>query len=304
MHSQNLYQGPWNFLGRDDPQSAPDKARAWVLPIPYEGTTSYGAGTREGPAAIIAASRQVERYDHEFHCVPAEQYGIHTLNPLAPNHASPEAMMAAIEQAVGAILTGNPRPAVLCVLGGEHSISGGVARGIAAAQIPDLVSVHIDAHGDLRDTYEGSSNSHACAARRVSEICPLFQIGIRNFSAEEEEYCRTSGRVTTVFAENSKPEEYLKALAQFVHGKNVYFTIDVDGLDPSIMPSTGTPEPGGLSWEEAIAIVKTVAAEAASVPVFDVVELAPILGMRGPDFLAAKLIYKTMSSLLLDAARA
>ncbi|MFH1707232.1 MAG: agmatinase [Planctomycetota bacterium] len=304
MRAQSLYQGPWNFLGREDRRSAPDQARAWVLPVPYEGTTSYGAGTREGPAAIIAASRQVEKYDHEFHCVPAEEFGIHTLNPLAPVHRSPEAMMEAIERAVREILTGAPHPEVLCVLGGEHSISGGVARGIAAAGVRKLVAVHIDAHGDLRDTYEGSANSHACAARRVAEICPLFQIGIRNISAEEEEYCRTSGRVTTVFAENRDPRKYLKALARFVRGKQVYFTIDVDGLDPSIMPATGTPEPGGLLWEETLAIVRTVCASAAAVPVFDVVELAPIPGLRGPDFLAAKLIYKTMSYLLLDGRRA
>ena len=297
------FQGGWNFMGLPDEHAQRDMARAWVLPIPYEGTTSYGAGTRDGPAAIIAASRQVERYDHEFKCVPFEQYGIHTLNPLALVHRSPEAMMEAIEHAVRDVLKGKPRPDTLCVLGGEHSISGGVARGIERAGLKNLVAVQIDAHADLRDEYEGSSNSHACAARRITEVCPIFQLGIRNISAEEITYARTSRKAKIIYAEDRNPKKYLKSLARFVRGRNVYLTIDVDGFDPSIMPSTGTPEPGGLSWEEVLAIVRTVCKSASAVPVFDVVELAPIQSLRGPDFMAAKLIYKILSYLLLRRKR-
>jgi agmatinase len=174
-----------------------------------------------------------------------------------------------------------------------------VARGIQRAGLKDLVAVQIDAHADLRDEYENSSNSHACAARRITEVCPIFQLGIRNISAEEIAYAKSSGKATIVYAEQRDPKKYLKALVRFVRGKNVYFTIDVDGFDPSIMPCTGTPEPGGLTWEEVLVIARTICREAASVPVFDVVELAPLQSLRGPDFMVAKLIYKIMTYLLL-----
>ena len=135
-------------------------------PFPYESTTSYGAGTRDGPAAILAASRQVELYDREFGNEPAMEYGVHTTLPLNLVHRSPEAMIQSVEEAVAEVLSGKQRPEVLGVLGGEHSISAGVVRGLARAQNPDsLVVVHVDAHADLREEYEGSPYSHACAAR-------------------------------------------------------------------------------------------------------------------------------------------
>ena len=233
MSGPGLYQPPWNFLGMTDELGAADRARAWVLPVPYEGTTSYGAGTREGPAAIIAASRQVELFDREFGGEPAARYGVHTLSPLGLVHTSPEAMIAAVEEAVAGILTGSPAPAVLAVLGGEHSISAGVVRGLARARGADgLVAVQIDAHADLRSEYEGSPFSHACAARRIVETCPIFQIGIRNLSEGEEQFRRRSGRVTTVFAEQATAgNAYLDELARFVRGRTVFLTIDLDGLD-------------------------------------------------------------------------
>jgi agmatinase len=287
------FQAPWNFLGvPEDPA-----ARAWVLPIPYEVSTSYGAGTRNGPAAIIAASRQVELYDREFGCEPVGKFGVRTLPPLGIVLDSPEAMMSAIEAAVAGILYGKPKPEVLAILGGEHSLSGGVAR---ALRQKNLVAVQIDAHADLREEYEGSRHSHACAARRIVESCPVFQIGIRNISGEEEKFRRGSDRVVTVFAED---ENYLQKLARFVRGKTVYLTVDLDGLDPSIMPAVGTPEPGGLSWAETLAVVRVICQESARVPVFDLVELAPIPGLHAPDFLAAKLAYKIMSWELLGTRR-
>ena len=294
------HQGPWNFLGLPRDLAAPARARAWVLPIPYEGTTSYGAGTRNGPAAIIAASRQVELFDREFDGEPAAQFGVHTLSPLAPVHRSPEAMVDAIEAAVAGVLSKSP-PELLAVLGGEHTISAGVVRGLARAKgAGDLVAVQIDAHADLRDEYEGSPYSHACAARRILETCPLFQIGIRNISAEEEQFRRQSSRVRTVFAEEAVAGSgFLAELADFVLGKQVFLTIDLDGLDPSIMPAVGTPEPGGLSWARMLDIVRCGCREAARLPVFDLVELAPIPGLIAPDFLAAKLAYKIMSLALM-----
>lgn len=303
MTGADLFQPPGNFLGLPEEVSVPDRARAWVLPIPYEGTTSYGAGTRDGPAAILAASRQVELFDREFDCEPAMSIGIHTLNPLALTHRSPEAMITAVELAVAGLLTGRPSPELLAVLGGEHSISAGVARGMRRAGMKDFVTVHVDAHADLRGEYEGTPYSHACAARRILEVSPIFQIGIRNISEECERFRRTTDRIKTVFAEDAlSSRAYLQDLATYVRGKTVYFTIDLDGLDPSEMPAVGTPEPGGLSWLDLLDVARVVCREAACVPVFDVVELAPIPAMKGPDFLAAKLVYKLIALALFYRA--
>jgi agmatinase len=306
MGGHELYQAPWNFLGLPENLSEPERSRGWLLPIPYESTTSYGAGTRDGPAAILAASRQVELYDHEFGDEPVLNYGVHTTLPLNLDHSSPEAMIDSIECAVVELLSGAPRPEVLGVLGGEHSISAGVVRGLARARSADsLVVVHVDAHSDMREEYEGSPYSHACAARRILETCPIFQIGIRNLSIEEAQFLRRNSKVRTVFAEAAIDPKgrFLRDLAQFVRKKIVFFTIDLDGLDPSIMPSVGTPEPGGISWERMLEIARTVAANAAAVPAFDVVELAPIPGLRAPDFLAAKLVYKLFSYTLARRAK-
>lgn len=294
------FQPAWSFLGLASELSKPERAKAWVLPIPYEATTCYGAGTRNGPAAIIAASRQMELFDRELDCEPACRFGIRTMDPLRPVRRSPDAMIDAIETAVIGILSGRPRPELLVVLGGEHSISAGVARALAGTvRAGDLVAVQIDAHADLCDNYEGSAYSHGCAARRILEACPLFQIGIRSLSQEEEQFRRASDRVRTVFAEDMASGRFLEELADFVRGKVVYLTIDLDGLDPSIMPAVGTPEPGGISWAGMLEIVRVICREAAAVPVFDVVELAPIPAVPAADFLAAKLVYKVMSMALL-----
>jgi len=311
MANVTLYQGEWNFLGLPRGLSDRARARAWVLPVPYEATTCYGAGTRDGPAAIIAASRAIERFEREFGCEPARELGIHTLNPLSMVRRTPEAMIGAVATAVAGILSGTPAPDVLAVLGGEHTLSAGVAQGIARAnpkseiRNPKLVAVQIDAHADLWDEYEGSRYSHACAARRIVETCPLFQIGIRNISGHEEAFRRSSSRVTTVFApEATDPKgAFLKGLARFVRGKTVFLTIDLDGLDPSIMPAVGTPEPGGLSWQRTLEVVRVICRNSGRLPVFDVVELAPIAGMRAPDFLAAKLVYTIIAQALLGRMR-
>jgi len=301
MSESGLFQPPWNFLGLPEELADPARARAWIMPIPYESTTSYGAGTRNGPAAIVAASRQVELFDRELDCEVGAEVGVHTMNPLGLVHRSPDAMVEAVAGAVAGVLTGSPRPELLAVLGGEHTISAGVARGLArAASAHDLVAVQIDAHADLRDEYEGSAFSHACAARRILDVCPLFQIGVRNISAGEEEFRRGSSRVKTVFSEDvARGSGFLGELADFVRGKSVFLTIDLDGLDPSIMAAVGTPEPDGLSWTQTLEVVRVVCREARQLPVFDVVELAPIPGLLGPDFLAAKLVYKIISLALI-----
>jgi len=304
-----------NFLGLEPEHSGPG-SRVWVLPVPYEATTTYGKGTARGPGAMIAASQEVELYDREFGCEPAMDFGVRTLAPLEIVTGPPSAMVDRIERAVAGIMSGSPGPEILAILGGEHSITAGALRGLAtsfaeateparslgeggagARGSDGLVTVQIDAHADLRDEYDGTPHSHACAARRILETCPLFQIGIRNISKEGDAFRRGCDHVRTVFAEEATAPGggFLDELASFVRGKTVYLTIDLDGLDPSIMPSAGTPEPGGLSWARAVEVARTIAREAASVPVFDVVELAPIEGLVAPDFLAAKLAYKVMS---------
>lgn len=285
-----------NFLALRGELATPGRARAWVLPVPYEGTVCYGKGASQGPAAILAASAQVELYDHEFACEPYRQFGVHTLPVLLPGRRSPRAVMQNIEQRVTGILRGRPAPQMLAILGGEHSISGAVARGMVAAGVKDFVTVQVDAHCDLRDEYDGTPFSHACAARRIAEVSPVFQIGIRNIGASEAAFCRRSDRVKIVWAEEALAgKAYLKRLARYVRGRRVYLTMDLDGLDPAEMPAVGTPEPGGLHWQQLMDIVHTVVRESAAVPVFDVVELSPIPCMIGPDFLAAKLAYKVMA---------
>ena len=150
MPGEDVFQNPWNFLGLPENVSRAERARGWLLPVPFESTTSYGAGTREGPSAILAASRQVELYDREFQGEPAMSYGIHTTLPLDPVHHSPRAMVEGIEKAVEGLLTGVKRPQVLGVLGGEHTISAGVVRGLVRAQTADsLVAVHLECHIDF-----------------------------------------------------------------------------------------------------------------------------------------------------------
>jgi agmatinase len=302
MTKPSLYQSPWNFLALPDTLSTPNRARAWILSVPYDSTTCYGGGTRNGPAAIIAASRQVERYDREFRQEPVTRFGIHTLPPLRVVHTSPSAMEERVARAVAEALRGSPAPDILAVLGGEHSISAGVVRGLVKARPRlNLVTVHIDAHADLAVEYDGSAYSHACTAWRIQDICPIFQVGIRSLSAAEDAFLRRSSRVRTVFGEDAKPGgAWLKDLARFVKGKDVYLTIDADGLDPSIMPAVGTPEPGGLSWETTLDVVRTICRSARSLPLFDLVELSPIAGMAAPDFLCARLVYKILSLALMD----
>ncbi|GAB6166610.1 agmatinase [Thermostilla marina] len=294
------FESAWNFLALPQAFASRDTAQVWVLPIPYEGTTSYGAGTRRGPAAIIEASRQVETYDRLRRCEPCCEYGIATLPPVELDMTSPEAMTRAIQRAV-ADLYEDAGPRLLVTLGGEHTVSVGVVRGLTDRNIlsDDAVVVQIDAHADLRDTFENTPFSHACAARRIAELYPIFQIGVRNISEEGDRFRRDSGRVETVFADELSVRDYLGELAAFVAGKTVYLTIDLDGLDPSLMPAVGTPEPDGLTWFQTMAICDVIARNAAKVAAFDVVELAPLPGNSGPDFIAAKLVYEAVTRFVM-----
>lgn len=284
---------PLNFLGLPPERSARETSKVIMLPVPYELTTSYGQGTRNGPRALLIASQQVELYDREFGSEPALDYGVHTLPFLAPNYRDPatahgEIAAAAAEYAKGALL---------CVIGGEHSISGSVAQGLHDVY-GDFVTVQLDAHADLRDEYEGTPYSHASAMRRVIDHSggPVLQLGIRSLSVDEAGFIKTQPeQVETFFAEDVHAGRHHQRLAQFVRGRQVFLTIDIDCLDAALMPATGTPEPDGMTWNEVLEAVRIVAANAGQVLAFDVMELAPLPGIQAPDYLAAKLTYKVMN---------
>ncbi len=288
---------PHNFLGLPPEHSDREQSRVLLLPVPYELTTSYGQGTRDGPRALLHASQQVELYDREWGDEPALEYGIHTLPFVAPTYRDPATAHAAIAAAVADQARSDK---LLCVIGGEHSISGALAKGLHAVH-GDFVTVQLDAHADLRDEYEGTPFSHASAMRRVIDNGggPVLQLGIRSLSSDEAEFMRAqSALVETFFAEDVRARAHYERLAEFVSGRQVFLTIDVDCLDAALMPATGTPEPDGLTWSEVLQIVRLVAANAQRVLAFDVMELAPIPGLHAPDYLAAKLTYKVMSTIL------
>lgn len=275
---------PPNFGGLDAPFSDLDTAAAVILPVPYDFTVSYQPGTRWGPRAIIAASQNMEVWDDELG--PTYRKGIHTLPDLEPTATGPEAMGERVERAVGWILD---RKKIPVMLGGEHSLSGGAVRA-AAARVEKLSVLQIDAHADMRDAYLDSPHSHAAVMRRIREKVPAVSVGIRSFSEEEAAYLRAhpvpmwSTRQFRELEGDWAP--ILDALTD-----HVYVTFDVDGLDPSIMPATGTPEPGGLDWFEAVDLLSAVSQRARIVGM-DIVELAPMPGQVASDFLAARLTYR------------
>lgn len=283
----------YNFLGLDEDASAYDTSTALIMPLPYEGTVSYGQGTKRGPAAIIEASRQVELYDRELDDEPAISYGIHTLPALAPELAGPEATVDAITAYAEEHLRSGK---LLVGLGGEHTVSVGMARAVQAVYGP-FVMVQIDAHSDLREEYEGTRYSHACIAKRVLDLdATVIQFGIRSICREEMNLIRSeTERLTVFFAEDVHAGGHLPTLADTVRGKTVFLTIDLDGFDPALVGATGTPEPNGLSWNQGLEIIRTVMREAGNVVAIDCVELAPISGQHASDFFAAKLVYKTLS---------
>lgn len=289
---------PNNFLGLPAPHSELETARVVVLPIPFEATVSYGQGTAAGPAAIIAASQQVELYDREFDREPALDYGVHTL----PALELPADPASAVEQIAAAVAAAARTGKLVVGLGGEHTVSVGFGRGLLAAFASQgsqpLTVVQIDAHSDLRNEYEETPYSHACIARRLLEeqgIEQVLQLGIRSVCSEEVSFARANpDRVRIWYAEEVHDGNWQGELIARLSGRPVYLTIDVDGLDPAIVPATGTPEPDGLTWRETLAIIRTVAA-AGQVCGLDCAELAPHPGQHAADFAVAKLLYKAIT---------
>jgi len=264
------------------------KAKVVILPVPYDATTYYKPGTKEGPRAIIDASRHMEVYDIESG-KPIKDTDVFTLEELEPSKNSPKETLLRIEKVVAQILADKKIP---LMLGGEHSITAGAIWAFTKAQ-KDFSVLQIDAHSDLRDVFEGTKFHHASVMRRVREKVPsVVQVGIRSMCEEEADYIEKKKIKNIFFAPKLPIREIVSSLK-----KNVYLTFDIDALDPSIMPATGTPEPGGLGWYEALALLQAVAKEKRIIGA-DLVELAPVPGLIFPDFLAAKLVYKIILSIL------
>jgi len=285
-----LSGGHLNFGGIEGGCTDYNNARVAILPVPYEGTVSYGSGTADGPKGMISASHYLEFYDEEL-CQETSEIGLHTL-PSVDCNGSPEVVMSSIRSAALSPLKDGK---FLASIGGEHSITKGILDAFVESRGRDFGVLQLDAHADLRDTYHGTIHSHACITRRIDDMGLSFvQVGIRSLSREEADFIEKKG-LSPFFAHQimkSKREEWISKVIESLPEK-VYVTIDLDCLDPSIMPSTGTPEPGGLGWYDVTALLKKVAEEREVVGI-DMVELAPIKGLHAPDFLAAKLLYRTL----------
>lgn len=265
-----------------------DASRVVVLPVPVDRTTSYVPGTRNGPREILEASSHMELWDEEAGRDISE-VGIFTLPEMELPFGELEPLMEEIRRVAAEVIS---RDKFLVTLGGEHSITPPLVAA-AAAKYPGLHVLQIDAHADLRDSYMGTPHNHACAMRRSLEHAPITQVGIRSMSTEEAK--AAPGLRTRIFYDHSmrRDANWIEQVVDSL-GDPVYLTIDVDGMDPAIMPATGTPEPGGLSWYETLALLKATMARR-TVVACDVVELSPLPGLMAPNFLCAKLVYKILS---------
>ncbi len=280
---------PQSFLGVPEAETGFEASPVVILPVPYEATVSYMGGTRFGPRALLHASRFLETYDHELDIEPY-RIGVHTLPELVLPDSGPETALHELQKACEVL---HETGKFVVMLGGEHSISGPPILAHAARREGRSLSVlQLDAHSDLRTEYEGTPFSHACVMHRVHDAVSLVQVGIRSLTPEERSLIRRK-EIPVVFGhELGEPgwtDRVLSAL-----GDDVYITFDVDYFDPSLMPSTGTPEPGGGQWYPTLDLLGRVFREK-NVIGCDVVELAPIPGLVAPDFLAAKLVYKLIA---------
>lgn len=283
---------PHSFMGLDEEASDLERAKVVILPVPYEATTSFGGGTGNGPSAIIEASRYIELYDQELDREPADA-GIATLPSLMLTGAGPEQALGELRAAYDRVLDAAAGRFVI-MLGGEHSISSAPILAWAdrlQEQGKRLSVLQFDAHTDLRPEYEGSPYSHASVMSRTQDRVEIVAVGIRAITSDEMRLVRKSDNIHVFLADDIHTgEEWMEDVMSRL-GEDVYITFDVDGFDPALVPSTGTPEPGGLQWYPVLKLLRRVFAER-NVHAVDIVELAPIPGMSAPDFLVAKLAYK------------
>ncbi len=285
----NYLDNKKGFLGVDNRFNF--KEKAIVIPFGLEKTVSYGSGTKNGPKEIIKASHQVELYDEELKCEPFKKIGIKTLKPFKINKR--------IDKAINQIGEINKkiidRKLFPITLGGEHSITPGCIKPFVK-KYKKLTLLHFDAHADLRESYNGEKFSHASAIKRCVDHknVSVVSFGIRNISAEEILILKKNKKRISIYWAKDKKKWDLNKFKKQIKNKDVYITFDVDGLDSSIMPATGTPEPGGIFWDEALEIIK-IACKNSRIVGADVNELAPIKGFNSYNFLVAKLVYKILS---------
>lgn len=280
---------PYNFLGLSEKYTNLETARIVILPVAYDATVTFKSGAREGPRAIISASRELEYYDEETD-YEVYRLGIATLPELTPVTSSPRDMLNKVKTVALPWLS---QGKFVVMLGGEHLLTLGMVEAHAVKNA-DFSVLHLDAHADLRLAYEGSSYSNACVMRLVWQHAPVVSVGVRALSKEEAEFIKKRNLPVFYAAEVKRNlvhiiEEILDNLKD-----KVYLTIDLDCFDPGQMPAVGTPEPGGLDWYEVLTIVKAVAQKKQIIG-FDVMELCPQAGLVAPDFLAARLVYKILS---------
>ena len=285
----NYLSNKQGFLGVDNKFKI--KEKVIVVPFGLEKTVSYGEGTRNGPKEIIKASHQVELYDEEFHCEPYKRIGIKTLKPFKIDKNIKKALEK-ISKINEEILYKKIFP---LTLGGEHSITPGCISPFIK-KYNNLCLLHFDAHADLRESYNGEKISHASAIRRCLDYkdVSVISFGIRNISKNEITYLNKNSSRIKIFWAKDKNKWNLNKFKKMIKNKTVYLTFDVDGFDSSIMPATGTPEPGGLFWEETLDIIK-IAVKNSNIVGADINELSPIKGFNSYNFLVAKLAYKILS---------
>ena len=285
----NYLSNKKGFLGIDNKFNFREKVV--VVPFGLEKTVSYGGGTKNGPKEIIKASHQVELYDEELHCEPYKKIGIKTLKPFKINEDIKKALKQ-ISDINEKILNKKLFP---ITFGGEHSITPGCINPFVK-KYKKLCLLHFDAHADLRESYNGNKFSHASAIKRCLDYknVSVISFGIRNISASEVLCLKKNYSRINIFWAKDKMKWNLNKFKKMIKGKTVYLTFDVDGLDSSIMPATGTPEPGGLLWDETLNIIK-IASKNSNIVGADINELAPIKGFNSYNFLVAKLAYKILS---------
>lgn len=285
-----------NFLGLDEAGLSPETADVLIQPIPYDSTTSFQPGTRFGPEAILQASQQVELWDEELGWEPMAHKTCLTLPDIPRNYHGPERMVGDIVDHLSPYWD---QKKLIFALGGEHTITVPLVKGVKKIY-PDLVVLVLDAHADLRESWEGTSFSHACTLRRIAELdCPIFHIGLRSLSKEEQAFLIGRPQIRSYSSQEilfqGGLERFQKELTSF-HGQNFYLSLDVDALDPSLIPGTGTPEPGGLHWHHLLQTLRIISAQG-PIRGIDICELMPLPGSCLSEFVAAKIMFKILSYL-------
>jgi agmatinase len=272
-----------------------DAARVVVLPVPYEATTTYVQGCKHGPAALLEASDQLEYYDIELGCETGYAIGVHTTAPIADTRSGEIVDREAMEAIAARVCQLQRDGKFIVTIGGEHSITGGVVTGYRRALGDEpFTVVQIDAHGDLRDTYEGSGYNHACVMRRVLDLdLPLLPIGIRSICQEEADLIRDR-QLPVFWADKIAADSgWIERAIAAIPTEKVFLTIDLDGLDATVIPGVGTPQPGGLGWYETLTFIRRLFESRTAIGM-DVMELCPLPGLVISEFSAAKLVYRAI----------